>query len=253
VLVLALVLGLLVAGGAGLAVWSAAGDEVVDQTRPGPVLLVPGYGGSVASLAPLAAALRTSGRDVTVVALPDRALGDLGAQASALGQVVDAALDRTGARSVDLVGYSAGGVVARLWVVEDGGADRVRRLVTLGSPHHGTDLASLGSVVNGACPLACQQLSASSPVLARLEAEGLPQGPGYLSLWTTGDDVVVPPDSAVVDGAPSPSLQSICPTVRVRHGGLPGNALLQRLVAEALGTAPAVPSWGPADCARLTS
>ena len=254
VLVLAVVVALVVAGGAGLAVWSAAGDAVVvDQTRPGPVLLVPGYGGSVASLAPLAASLRTGGRDVTVVALPDGAVGDLRAQADALGRAVDAALDRTDAPSVDLVGYSAGGVVARLWVVEDGGADRVRRLVTLGSPHHGTDLASLGSVVNGACPLACQQLSVSSPVLSRLETAGLPQGPRYLSLWSTGDDVVVPPDSAVVEGVPSPSLQSICPTVRVRHSALPGNALVQRLVVEALGTAAEVPTWGPADCARLTS
>jgi pimeloyl-ACP methyl ester carboxylesterase len=153
---------------------------------------------------------------------------------------------------VDLVGYSAGGVVARLWVVEDGGAGRVRRLVTVGTPHHGSDLASLGSVVQGACPVACQQLAPSSPVLARLEAEGLPTGPEYLSLWTTGDDVVVPPDSAVVEGVASPSLQSICPSVRVQHSGLPANPLLRRIVAEALGTE-SVLSWGPGDCARLTS
>lgn len=254
-LVLALVgLVALVAVGAGsLAVWSAAGDDaVVDQSRQGPVLLVPGYGGSVASLQPLAAALRAGGRDVTVVPLPDRALGDLGQQATALGRAVDSALERTGAPSVDLVGYSAGGVVARLWVVEDGGADRVRRLVTLGSPHHGTDLATLGSVVGGACPAACQQLAPSSPVLARLEAEALPTGPAYLSLWTTGDDVVVPPGSAVLEGVASPSLQSICPSVRVSHSGLPSQPLLQRLVAEALAPTP-VPSWGPSDCARLTS
>lgn len=252
-LALAAVVALAVVGGVVVGVWSAVrGDAVVDRTRPGPVLLVPGYGGSVASLDTLAAAVRTTGRDVTVVALPDRGLGDLGDQADALGRAVDAALARTGAGTVDLVGYSAGGVVARLWVVEDGGADRVRRLVTLGSPHHGTQLAELGTAVAGACPVACQQLSPSSPVLARLDAEVLPTGPQYLSLWTTGDDVVVPPDSAVVEGMPSPSLQSICASLRVQHSGLPSNQLVQRLVTEALGPA-AMPTWGPGDCARLTS
>ena len=222
----------------------------VDQSRPGPVLLVPGYGGSERSLAPLATALRSGGRDVTLVSLPDSALGDLGVQAQALGAAVDAALARTGAGSVDLVGYSAGGVVARLWVVEDRGASRTRRLVTLGSPHAGTQLAQLGTLVPGACPTACQQLAPGSAVLARLRGEPLPAGVVALSLWTTADDVVLPPDSAVLSGVPSPSLQSICPTSTVGHSALPGDRLVQHLVAEALG-AGRLPSWTPADCASL--
>lgn len=225
---------------------------VPDQSTPGPVLLVPGYGGDQGSLAPLAAVLRAGGRDVTVVGLPDQAQGDLAGQADALGAAVDAALGRTGASSVDLVGYSAGGIVTRLWVTQNGGASRVRRLVTLGSPHHGTEVATVGSLVGGTCPMACQQLATDSPLLARLDRDGIPAGVVFVSLWTTGDDVVVPPSSSVVDGHPSPSLQSICPGVRVNHGGLPGNPLAQTLVDAALG-AGTVPTWSPADCARLTS
>lgn len=224
----------------------------VDQGRPGPVLLVPGYGGSTGSLESLAASLRATGRDVTIVALPDEARGDLATQATALASAAKSARDRTGAGSVDVVGYSAGGVVARLWVTEDGGATSVRRLVTLGSPHHGTDLADLGALFQGTCPVACQQLSPSSPLLARLNAEPLPAGPEYLSLWTDRDDVVIPPSSAAIDGVPSPSLQSICASSVVRHSGLPTDPLVQRLVGQALGQAP-VPTWGPADCPRLTS
>lgn len=223
-----------------------------DQSATGPVLLVPGYGGSQASLAPLAAALRGQGRDVTVVTLPDRAQGDLAGQAEALGSAVDAVVRRTGASSVDLVGYSAGGIVARLWVTQDGGAARVRRLVTLGSPHHGTEVAALGSLVAGACPTACQQLATDSPLLARLDRDGIPAGVVFVSLWSTGDDVVVPPSSSVVDGEPSPSLQSICSGVRVNHGGLPADPLAQALVEAALG-AGALPTWSSADCSRLTS
>lgn len=244
VLVVAVVLAVVAA------VRSRGSSAAVDQARPGPVLLVPGYGGSEQSLAPLASVLRGTGRDVTVVGLPDRALGDLGQQADALGAAVDTALARTGAASVDLVGYSAGGVVARLWVTEDGGASRVRRLVTLGSPHHGTQIAALGTLVAGTCPTACQQLAPESAVLARLDGEPVPEGVVALSLWSTADDVVLPPDSAVVAGVPSPSLQSICPTSTVRHGALPGSPLVQALVGAALG-AGALPTWGPGDCARL--
>lgn len=220
-----------------------------DQSAPGPVLLVPGYGGTQSSLSPLAAALRAKGRDVTIVALPGRAQGDLAGQADALGAAVDGALRRTGASSVDLVGYSAGGVVARLWV-QDGGAPRVRRLVTLGSPHHGTEVATVGSLVAGSCPAACQQLATDSPLLARLDRSGIPDGVVFLSLWTTGDDVVVPPSSSVVDGEPSPALQSICPGSTVTHAQLPADPLAQSLVEEALGVGP-VPIWSPADCSRL--
>lgn len=216
----------------------SGGAAAVDASRPGPVLLVPGYGGSERSLAPLADALRDAGRDVTVVALPDRAQGPLDDQADALAAAVTAVRGRTGAAAVDLVGYSAGGVVARLYVLEHGGAGQVRRLVTLGSPHHGTEVATLGSLVPGTCPTACQELAPDSAVLARLDREPLPAGLVALSLWSRDDEVVVPPTSSVLTGVPSPAVQDVCPGDTVRHGGLPGDRAVQRLVALALGSGP---------------
>ncbi len=57
------------------------------------------------------------------------------------------------------MGYSAGGIVARVWVA-DGGADVTRRVVMLGSPNHGTSLADLaGTLAIDACPQACRQLT----------------------------------------------------------------------------------------------
>ena len=107
------------------------------------MLLVPGYGGSTASLQVLADALRDAGRDARIVGPPATGTQDLRDQAADLGEAVDAALDETGAPSVDLVGYSAGGVVVRIYVADLGGGSKVRRAVTLASPHHGTDLAAL--------------------------------------------------------------------------------------------------------------
>ncbi len=104
------------------------------QDQPGPVLLIPGYGGDVDSLTPLAEALRTAGRTVRVVEPADGGTGDLNAQAELLGRVAQDVRREAGAPSVDVVGYSAGGVVARLWVRDHGGLVTARRVFSIGSP-----------------------------------------------------------------------------------------------------------------------
>jgi triacylglycerol lipase len=221
------------------------------EQTPGPVLLVPGYGGSTGSLQVLADRLTAAGRDATVVPVPDGGTGDMNASAAALGTAVDAALARTGAGSVDVVGYSAGGVIARLWAA-DGGADQARRIVTLGSPHHGTTLADLANgVLPAECPEACQQLTTGSELLARLNAgDETPEGPQWVSVWTTADTTVTPPDSADLAGALDLTVQSVCADSRVAHGQLPTDAVVQGIVLAELAAGPPV-QLGPGDCARL--
>jgi triacylglycerol lipase len=222
--------------------------DPVDQAEQGPVLLVPGYGGDADSLTGLAGALRAGGRDVTVVEVAGDGTGDLDEQAQVLAGAADAALERTGAGSVDVVGYSAGGVVARLWVRDHGGAEQARRVVSLGSPHHGTDLARLAGGTLG-CPLGCQQLAPDSDLLNRLNAgDETPDGPEFVSLWTTDDETVTPPESAELDGALNISVQSICPSKSVSHGGLPGDPAVQSMVELALGPDP--PAQPPASVCR---
>ena len=223
----------------------------VAQERPGPVLLVPGYGGATGSLQSLADVLRASGRDATVVSLPGDGTGDLNASADALGTAVDAALARTGDASVDVVGYSAGGLVARLWVA-DGHADVVRRVLTLGSPHHGTSLADLaGDVAPGSCPVGCQQMASDSDLLAGLNrGDETPAGPTWVSIWTTQDETVTPPDSARLAGALNLPVQSVCADARVGHGDLPSDPLVQQIVLTELAAGDPV-RLGPSDCAGL--
>ncbi len=240
---------------AGVLVTIVDRDEPVPQTpqgTAGPVVLVPGYGGDAGSLRRLAATLHAHGKDATVVTLPDNGRGDLNAQAAALGDTVRAVLRRTGAAHVDVVGYSAGGVVARLWVRDHGGATRARRVVTLGSPHHGTDLAALaGGIAPAACPTACQQLAPNSELLTRLNAgDETPAGPTWVSIWTTHDDVVVPPGSAELRGALDVTVQSVCPTDVVGHGGLPTDRYVAAMVLHVLADGPA---QQPTECAPLSS
>lgn len=233
--------------GAGPAA-GAASQQGVPQDQPGPVLLVPGYGGGTGGLQVLADRLRAAGRDATVVALPGDGTGDLRAQADVLNSAVQAYL-ADGAPSVDIVGYSAGGVVARIWAAEHGGGMGARRIVTLGSPHRGTSIASLAAaLLPESCPAACRQLVRDSALLTGLPP--LAKGPVWTSIWTAQDDVVTPPDSAVLAGALNVRLQDVCPDDAARHGDLPTDPLVDGLVRRALGVAPlALP--GPGQCGPL--
>jgi pimeloyl-ACP methyl ester carboxylesterase len=145
---------------------------------------------------------------------------------------------RAGAPSVDVIGYSAGGVVARLWVQNHDGASKARRVITLGSPHHGARIAAAGAAAApGACPVACQQLAPGSRLIAGLPAT-VSTPPGWLSLWTTDDQTVTPPDSARLEGAVNAALQSLCPALQLSHSELPSDAFVARLVIAALGPEP---------------
>jgi len=216
----------------------------------GVVVLVPGYGDGTAGIDVLAAHVRTLHLTAEVVALPDHGTGDLGAQAAVLNGYVTRAL-RTGASQVDVVGYSAGGVVTRLWDAYYRDALQVRRVVTLGSPLNGTRIAAAGAGADpGACPEACQELVPGSSLLTRLNTVALGTRPGWLSLWTTDDQVVRPPGSARLAGAVNVPLQSVCPDLEVTHEELPSDSLVIGIVLRALGPGP-LTAPPRADCDRL--
>ncbi len=220
--------------------------DPVAQDRPGPVVLVPGYGGSTASLQVLADALTTGGRDARIVRPVGSGTQDLRDQAADLRDAVDDVLEETGAPSVDLVGYSAGGVVVRIYVADLGGGSHVRRAVTLASPHHGTDLAALaGSLGEEACPEACRQLAPDSDLLRRLNADDeTPAGPAWVAVWTEDDATVVPPDSGALDGAVDISLQSVCPDLEIGHADVPRTPVVIAIVESVLGRPAPEPPTG---------
>ncbi|HXV93216.1 MAG TPA: lipase [Pseudonocardia sp.] len=220
------------------------------QDRPGPVLLVPGYGGNRGSLQELAQRIEATGRDAEVLTLVGDGTGDLSAQVRVLDAAADAAL-AAGAPSVDVVGYSAGGVVTGLWVARDDGAQKARRVVTLGAPLGGTTLAAVASAVApDACPVACRQLTPGSPEIAELARERVGSALPWLSVWTADDETVTPPDTARLDGAVNVEVQALCPGARVAHSALPTDPAVTGLVLRALSTEP-VEAAARGECATL--
>jgi triacylglycerol lipase len=202
-------------------------------------------------LAALAVHLEKAGRTAIVLALPDNAEGDLRVQAGILAQrVVQAIAD--GARSVDLVGYSAGGVVIGLVVASH--PQFVRRVVTIGSPLHGTEVAGLAVTLNlpaSVCGVACRQMAPGTSLLASLNAaEPAVTGVPWTSMWTTDDQVVLPPDSARFTGATNVVLQQICADDNANHLNLTADPLVIGLTLTALDTSVAS-SPSASDCTSL--
>jgi triacylglycerol esterase/lipase EstA (alpha/beta hydrolase family) len=88
---------------------------------------------------------------------------------------------------LDLVGHSLGGLVARVYIEQLGGARRVDRCVTLGAPHRGTYNAYwLGSRLGA-------QLRPDSPLFRRLDGSGAATpGVRFLSIVAGSDNLVIP-------------------------------------------------------------
>ncbi|MGC1207620.1 MAG: hypothetical protein WA880_06645 [Ornithinimicrobium sp.] len=211
------------------------------------VVLVSGYGGDGRDLVPIVAALEAQEREVAVFPPVGDNTGDLEEQAAMLGDFIDK--ERGEAETVDVIGYSAGGVVARLWVTDDGGDTVARRVLTIAAPHHGTALAGLADLA-GFCDGSCAQLIPDSDLLARLNADDeTPSGPEWISIWSDSDRTVTPPSTASLDGALNLTVQSICPDATTGHAGLPASPVVTAALVTALGAdTPSAPVASDVTC-----
>jgi triacylglycerol lipase len=197
-----------------------------------PVLLVHGYGGTGESMSALERALEDRGRTVVLVELPDNGTAAMEVSARALADAVAA----TGAQRVDLVGFSAGGIVVRTYLIDFDGSSVARQVVLLGSPNHGAEAAGFAASVDPTtCVDACADLTPGSSFLDELNrGDETPDGPDYTSIWTANDDTVTPPESAVLDGAANIRVQDVCADSTLGHGDLVTAPLGVGLVLQAL-------------------
>jgi triacylglycerol esterase/lipase EstA (alpha/beta hydrolase family) len=159
-----------------------------------PVLLVHGYGcnsGFWAHLEPLLERERISHASIDLEPVAG-SIDDYAPLIEARARELCAA---TGAARIAIVAHSMGGLAARAWMRSYGNA-RVAKLITLGTPHHGTVLANLGLGANAA------QMRRDSAWLRDLATgETRDVRTRIVSIYTHHDNIIAPQDSSVLPGA----------------------------------------------------
>jgi triacylglycerol lipase len=123
--------------------------------------------------------------------------GSIDAMLAGLKQKIDAIAAESGQSQLIIVAHSMGGLVSRAYMAERAeNAARVSQFITIGSPHHGTRMASVGF---GQCVYEMRVGSAWIAALERAE-QGIAHPP-TLSIYTVNDDLVVPAESAQLSWA----------------------------------------------------
>jgi hypothetical protein len=124
-----------------------------------------------------------------------------------LSRKVDLVMKRTGATQIDIVAHSLGGIVARTYMSLGEGRGRVRRLVTLGTAHQGTQLSF---VVKGLSRGALDaDLKVNSYLMRLLHNTELPKNSEIISIYSPFDWTVVPGENGHCVGRPRASIKNI--------------------------------------------
>lgn len=172
----------------------SAATRIYPRSAYPPVLLLHGYGcnsGYWAHLTPLLDAARISHATVDL----EPVAASIDDYVPLVERSVQALCAASGAQQVAIVAHSMGGLVARAWMRSHGRA-RVARLITLGTPHHGTALASLGLGENAA------QMRRGADWLQTLAAgEDAATRALVTSIYTHHDNIVAPQTSSELPGA----------------------------------------------------
>jgi triacylglycerol esterase/lipase EstA (alpha/beta hydrolase family) len=256
--------------------------------HPQPVILVPGtYESMFKNWAVMSPVLKNAGYCVFSLDYGAEdggpASGPLADSAAQLGSFVNAVLGATGAKQVDLVGHSQGGMMPRYYIKFLGGTKTVHSLVGIAPSNHGTTLTPnplsyvpgvstggdgtpstapipggptttemSGSVALGDFNAAASDQSAGSAFLENLNAGGDIQGDVYYTtIATTHDEIVTPYTSEALAGpadqVTNVVIQNFCPLDPIEHDQTPNDPVVQQLVLAALTNAngPLSPSFSP--------
>jgi triacylglycerol lipase len=129
-------------------------------------------------------------------------------------------LQATGAAEVDLVGHSEGTLMPNYYVKFLGGADFVKRYISIAPLWHGTQAAApasiaaaLGQDPEATTPIctACAQFAPDSAFMQKMRAGGVVvPGVQYTNIVTKYDELVVPYTSGIQKGMTNFVLQDGC-------------------------------------------
>jgi triacylglycerol lipase len=206
-----------------------------------PVVLLPGFCAPTRSLVALERRIeRVLGRPAIRFPLatgPLLPIVDVRRSAAHADALLDRLERERSFSHVDVVGHSLGGLVAAYWLKRVDRGRRIRRVVTLGTPHAGTAFAGPGALLLGLFSRALWQMIPGSSLLRELEGEPMPVGSELVAI-ASRDDAVVPAHRARAANAPR---QRSVELARVGHCELLWSQTAFRLVANAL--ASPLPEW----------
>ncbi len=182
-----------------------------------PILLVHGYQCNRGFWLWLRRSLERAGWQVATISLAP-VFHDIDGYVEPVSRRIEEVCAATGSDRVILVGHSMGGLAARAYLRRHGRA-RVAKLVTLGSPHHGSRLALLGLGENA------RQMLPGSTWLAGLNAPGAaPLPEATVSIYSCQDNYVMPQDSSLLEGA------KVVPLAGVGHLEMAFSREIERLL-----------------------
>jgi len=147
--------------------------------------------------------------------------------AARLGQAIDELSAATGYERVHVIGHSLGGLIARYYVQRLRGDRHVHTLVTLGTPHHGTQLAWAAPLL----PLA-RQLAPNSSIIQELAEPAPLCNTRFIAFYSDIDHLVVPSRNARLDH-PDLNAQNV-PVRGIGHLSMPNNGRIAFVIAQAL-------------------
>lgn len=176
--------------------------RIYPDSRTAPVLLLHGYGcnsGYWSHLTPLLDAARISHATLDLEPL----MGAIDDYVPLVQRAADQLCAATGALKLIIVAHSMGGLVARAWLRAYGSA-RAARVITLGTPHHGTSLANFGVGAN-ASQMRRLPDAEGAPESAWLRALAGAESPAtralITSIFTHHDNIIAPQTSSLLPGA----------------------------------------------------
>ncbi len=163
-----------------------------------PVLMLHGYGANAGFWTPWSRRLARAGISHAAIDL-EPVLGGIDDYAPLVEHAVSALCRATGAPKVILLCHSMGGLAARAWL-RACGMERAACVITLGTPHHGSRLASYGPGLNARQML--PPAGGSADWLTRLAGtEDAALRSLFVSIHTRHDNIVAPQASAILPGA----------------------------------------------------
>lgn len=164
-----------------------------------PVLLLHGWGCNSGYWVRLVPRLDAAGISHARLDL-EPMLGDIDDYVPMVDAAIDDLCQATGARQVVIVAHSMGGLVARA-TLRDKGSARIARIIMLGTPHHGTELARFGPGRNARQMRFAGAASAGSWLAALAATETPAKRALMTSIFTHHDNIVAPQTSSYLPGA----------------------------------------------------